>query len=72
MVKVFPSALVERIRSLIGGSMRVEGITAELVRVGGVEMARPFPHAVIVDRTLHDIPLYRAYLKNAALTRMRR
>ena len=59
---MFPSALVERINSLIGGSIRVEGITAELVRVGGVEMERPCPYAVIVDRTLHDISLYRAYL----------
>ena len=56
-------ALVERINS-----MDIDGITAEFVQVGGVEMAKPCPYAVIVDRISHDMPFYRAYLKNAALT----
>jgi hypothetical protein len=63
MENTFPGALVERINS-----MGVEGITAEFVQVGGVEMAKPCPYAVIVDRISHDMPFYRAYLKNAVLT----
>jgi hypothetical protein len=63
MENTFPGALVERINS-----MGVEGIEAEFVQVGGVEMAKPCPYAVIVDRISHDMPFYRAFLKNAALT----
>jgi hypothetical protein len=63
MENTFPGALVERINS-----MGVEGVCAEFVQVGGVEMAKPCPYAVIVDRISHDMPFYRAYLKNAVLT----
>jgi hypothetical protein len=63
MENTFPGALVERINS-----MGVDGIEAEFVQVGGVEMAKPCPYAVIVDRISHDMPFYRAYLKNAVLT----
>jgi len=42
-------------------------VTAEFIRIGGVRMADPSGYAVIVDRISHDIPFYRAYLKNAAL-----
>ena len=59
----FPGALVEEINS-----MELDGIRAEFVTVGGVEMAKPCPYAVIVDRISHDVPFYRAYLKNAVLT----
>ena len=31
-------------------------------------MAEPSPYHVIVDRISHDIPFYRGYLKNAALS----
>jgi hypothetical protein len=63
MENTFPGALVERINSL-----EIDGITAEFVEVGGVFMAQPCPYAVIVDRISHDMPFYRAYLKNAVLT----
>ena len=63
MENTFPGALVERINSL-----EIEGIQAEFVHFGGVRMAEPSGYAVIVDRISHDIPFYRAYLKNAALT----
>ena len=59
----FPGALVEKVNS-----MGVDGISAEFVQVGGVEMAVPSGYAVIVDRISHDMPFYRAYLKNAALS----
>jgi len=63
MENTFPGALVERING-----MEIDGITAEFVQVGGVEMAKPCPYAVIVDRISHDVPFYRSYLKNAAMT----
>jgi len=59
----FPGAVVDRINSL-----EIEGIRAEFVHVGAVRMAEPSGYAVIVDRISHDIPFYRSYLKNAALT----
>jgi hypothetical protein len=37
------------------------------VKIGGIRMAEPSGYRVIVDRISHDIPFYRAYLKNAAL-----
>ena len=58
----FPGALVNRINS-----MEIEGIRAEFVEVGGVEMAVPSGYSVIVDRISHDMPFYRSFLKNAAL-----
>jgi glutathione synthase/RimK-type ligase-like ATP-grasp enzyme len=63
MENTFPPALVERINT-----MRVDGVTAEFLKVGGVKMAGPSGYRVIVDRISHDIPFYRAYLKNAVLT----
>ncbi len=63
MENTFPGALVDKINS-----MEIEGIQAEFVHVGGVRMAKPSGYAVIVDRISHDMPFYRAYLKNAALT----
>jgi len=59
----FPGALVDRINS-----MEIEDIRAEFVHVGGVRMAVPSGYAVIVDRISHEMPFYRAWLKNAALT----
>ena len=63
MENTFPGALVARIND-----MQVDDIVAEFVEVGGVVMAQSCPYAVIVDRISHDMPFYRAYLKNAALT----
>ena len=62
MENTFPPALVDAINTL-----KVPGIQAELAKVGEVRMAEPSPYAVIVDRISHDIPFYRAYLKNAVL-----
>jgi glutathione synthase/RimK-type ligase-like ATP-grasp enzyme len=63
MENTFPPAVVERINA-----MKVEGVTAEFVKLGGVKMAEPSGYRVIIDRISQDIPFYRAYLKNAALT----
>ena len=59
----FPPALVERINS-----MKVDGVTAEFVKIGGIKMADPCGYRVIIDRISQDIEFYRAFLKNAALT----
>jgi len=62
MENTFPPALVEKI-----SSMKVAGVTAEFVKIGGVRMDEPKKYDVIIDRISQDIPFYRAYLKNAAL-----
>jgi len=62
MENTFPGALVDRINS-----RHLEGVRAEHIRVGGIQMAEPSGYAVIIDRISHDIPFYRGYLKNAAL-----
>ncbi len=62
MENTFPQALVERINSF-----EMPEVTAEFVQLGGVRMAEPSRYSVIVDRISHDVPFYRAYLKNAAL-----
>jgi glutathione synthase/RimK-type ligase-like ATP-grasp enzyme len=59
----FPEALVNKINSL-----QIKGIEAEPVKVDMVAQGEPTPYAVIFDRISHDVPFYRAYLKNAALT----
>lgn len=63
MENTFPSALVDKINS-----MEIDGIRAEFVELGGVRMAESSGYSVIVDRISHDVPFYRAYLKNAVLT----
>jgi len=63
METTFPPALVDKINSL--GEREIQ---AELATVGEVRMAEPPPYQVIVDRISHDIPFYRGYLKNAALS----
>jgi glutathione synthase/RimK-type ligase-like ATP-grasp enzyme len=63
MEESFPPALVDCINN-----MRVPGVAAEHLKVGGVRMAEPSGYDVIIDRISHDIPFYRAFLKNAVLT----
>lgn len=62
MENTFPGALVEKINA-----MKVEDVRAEFVKVGGVKMAHPSGYSLIIDRISHDIPFYRAWLKNAVL-----
>ncbi|MGI8588973.1 MAG: ATP-grasp domain-containing protein [Chloroflexia bacterium] len=59
----FPGAFIQRVNDL----GREQNITAELVRLGGTRMDDPNPYRVIVDRISHEIPYYRAYLKQAVL-----
>lgn len=57
----WPPAFIEEV------NRRNAGATAEFVKLGGTRMNEPCPYAVIVDRISHEIPYYRAYLKNAAI-----
>ena len=59
----FPSAVVQYINS-----MNVPDVTAEFVKIGGIQMAAPSGYDVIIDRISQDIEFYRAFLKNAALS----
>jgi glutathione synthase/RimK-type ligase-like ATP-grasp enzyme len=59
----FPMAFIERINS-----KNVSGLTAEPVRIDKVMQGEATEYAVIIDRISQDVPFYRAYLKNAALT----
>src|ERR1043166_6628586 len=63
MENSFPPALVDRINE-----MAVNNASAEHLKTGGVVMAAPSGYDLIIDRISHDIPFYRSYLKNAALT----
>jgi glutathione synthase/RimK-type ligase-like ATP-grasp enzyme len=59
----FPDAFIERVNS-----KKIKGITAEAVKIDKVMQGEPTGYAVIIDRISQDVPFYRAYLKNAALT----
>ncbi len=59
----FPQAFVERVNS-----KKVDGIKAGFVKINKVIQGEPVEYDVIIDRISQDIPFYRSYLKNAALT----
>ena len=59
----FPMALIEKINS-----KGLEDVSAEPVRIEKVAQGEKTPYAVIIDRISQDVPFYRAYLKNAALS----
>lgn len=63
MEESFPNAFVERINS-----KQVDGIIAEPVSIDKVMQGEPTEYAVILDRISHDVPFYRGYLKNAAIS----
>jgi hypothetical protein len=57
----FPPAFIEEV------AKRDAGVTAEYVTLGAPRMDQPCEYAVIVDRISHEVPMYRTYLKQAAL-----
>src|SRR5687768_15606943 len=63
MERSFPEAFVEQVNK-----MNVKGITAEPVTVDIVQQGKASDYAVIIDRISQDVPFYRAYLKNAAIS----
>jgi hypothetical protein len=44
-----------------------QGVTAELVKLGGTFMNESCDYNLIIDRMSHEIPYYRSYLKYAAI-----
>src|SRR5580698_4347882 len=59
----FPMAFIEAVNR-----RNIDGISAEPVRIDKVVQGESDHYAVIIDRISQDVPFYRAYLKNAALT----
>lgn len=59
----FPEAFVARVNS-----KNVPGIMAEPVRIDKAMQGVPSGYAVIFDRISQDVPFYRTWLKNAAVT----
>ncbi len=59
----FPPALIDRINSKGHGEVR-----AEPVRIEKVLQGEPCGYDVVIDRISQDVPFYRGWLKNAALT----
>jgi glutathione synthase/RimK-type ligase-like ATP-grasp enzyme len=59
----FPMAIIEKINS-----KGIENITAEVIRIDKAMQGEPSGYAVIFDRISQDVPFYRTWLKNAALT----
>jgi glutathione synthase/RimK-type ligase-like ATP-grasp enzyme len=59
----FPMAFIERVNS-----KGIEELSAEPVRIDKAFQDEPSGYSVIVDRISQDVPFYRTWLKNAALT----
>jgi hypothetical protein len=57
----FPPAFIKEVNE------RDQGVTAELVQLGGTRMSDPVEYAVLIDRISHEVPYYRSYLKYAAM-----
>lgn len=58
----FPEAFIQRVNRYGG-----PGMTAEPVLIGKALQGGPPEYAVVIDRISHDVPFYRAWLKNLAL-----
>ncbi|GAB3996043.1 hypothetical protein GCM10028807_37800 [Spirosoma daeguense] len=58
----FPQAFVDRVNE------KQSDFPAEFVSIEQVEQSVPTDYAVIIDRISQDVPFYKAFLKNAALT----
>lgn len=63
MENTFPQAFIDRVNA-----MGLKDIKAEKVTIDMVQQAAPTEYAVIIDRISQDVPFYRAYLKNAAIS----
>ncbi len=57
----FPPAFLEEV------NRRNAGVVAELVKVGAPRMDEASRYDVIIDRISHEVPFYRAYLKQAVV-----
>ncbi|MDN3493291.1 hypothetical protein QMA06_11200 [Winogradskyella sp. APC 3343] len=63
----FPWAFIDRVNEKIK-AQGIKEMMAEAVSIDTVEQAKSDEYAVIIDRISQDVPFYRAYLKNAAIT----
>src|SRR4029079_5334382 len=54
-------------RFLEAVAARDAGVVAEYAQLGGTRMDEPGEHAVLIDRSRHEVPYYRSYLKHAVL-----
>ncbi len=63
MERSFPEAFVERINGMGLKDIKAEPVLIDMVRQGVGD-----DYAVIIDRISQDVPFYRAYLKNAAIS----
>ena len=63
MENTFPWAFIDKVNS-----MGLADVKAEAVNVDVVSQGEPTDYAVIIDRISQDVPFYRAYLKNAAIS----
>ncbi|MBN3583425.1 hypothetical protein JYB64_13585 [Algoriphagus aestuarii] len=63
MEDTFPQAFIDRVNQIAP-----TGIMAEAVKIDKVIQNHLSEYAVIIDRISQDVPFYRAFLKNAALT----
>lgn len=61
--RTFPEAFIARVNS-----KNVPGVMAEPVRIDKAMQGEPSGYAVIIDRISQDVPFYRTWLKNAAVT----
>jgi len=59
----FPQAFVEKVNS-----KKEKDVTAELAKINKVVQGELSDYAVLIDRISQDVPFYRAFLKNIALT----
>jgi len=59
----FPEAFVARVNG-----KNAPGIAAEPVRIDKAMQGEPSGYSVIIDRISQDVPFYRTWLKNAAVT----
>ena len=59
----FPMAFIEAVNG-----KNVRGVQAESVLIDKVVQGQASGYAVIIDRISQDVPFYRAYLKNAAIS----
>jgi len=59
----FPPAFLARVDEL----GKKDGISAELVKLGGTKAGEAAEYRVIVDRISHEVDYYRGYLKHAVL-----
>ncbi|MGE7775047.1 ATP-grasp domain-containing protein [Chitinophaga sp. NPDC101104] len=58
----FPQAFIDRVNRICGPDVLAESVMIDKAVQGGVA-----EYTVVVDRISHDVPFYRAWLKDAAL-----